>query len=49
MNQEIHVPPESLESHDTDEMEMSDDDETASYLRYGKRPRNDIKVFLDFI
>lgn len=39
------MPPELLESHDSDEMDMSDDDETASHLRYGKRPRNDIKVF----
>lgn len=46
-NQEIHVPPELLESHDTDEMEMSDDDETApSHLRYGKRLRQDNKVSL---
>lgn len=42
--QEIQVPPESLESHDTDEMDMSDDDETAAHLRYGKRSRIDIKV-----
>lgn len=38
------MPPESLESHDTDEMDMSDDDETAAHLRYGKRSRIDTKV-----
>lgn len=38
------MPPESLESHDTDEMDMSDDDESTPNLRYGKRPRNDTKV-----
>lgn len=45
--QEIQVPQESLESHDTDEMEMSDDDEVAN-LRYGKRSRinNKVSVFL---
>lgn len=42
------MPPESLESHDTDEMEMSEDEEIASQLRYGKRFRNDIKVFPTF-
>lgn len=36
--QEIQVPQESLESHDTDEMDMSEDDEAAN-LRYGKRSR----------
>lgn len=37
------MPQESLESHDIDEMEMSDDDDSGS-LRYGKRSRNDMKV-----
>ena len=41
--QEIQVPQESLESHDTDEMDMSDDDEAAN-LRYGKRSRFNSKV-----
>lgn len=45
--QEIHVPPELLESHDTDEMEMSDDDETPPlHLHYGKRFRQDNKVLI---
>ncbi|XP_031621671.1 ecto-NOX disulfide-thiol exchanger 2 [Contarinia nasturtii] len=39
---EIQVPLESLESHDTDEMDMSDEDDAAS-LRYGKRPKNSSK------
>lgn len=41
------MPQESLESHDTDEMEMSDDDDDeAAHLRYGKRSRNELKVKL---
>lgn len=37
------MPQESLESHDTDEMEMSDDEDAAN-SRYGKRFRSDTKV-----
>lgn len=39
----MQVPQESLESHDTDEMDMSDD-EASSSRRYGKRARADSKV-----
>lgn len=39
----MQVPQETLESHDADEMEMSDDEASICH-RYGKRARSDSKV-----